>query len=202
MEGGFDMDVVKHYTYFEGKGTWKIETITVESKRWVEWVAVFSPAICSFCFLRHGRIFDITDPTEIFPLVHPNCNCSVVPLVAFVAGTATRDGQAGVDLYLFLNHRLPEGYLTKEEAKERGWKPLQGNLSEIAPNAVIGGSVYKNWDKRLPSLPGRIWYEADIEYEGGFRNGKRIIYSSDGLMFITFDHYFTFSEIIFLGEDK
>jgi len=51
-------------------------------------------------------------------------------------------------------------------------------------------------NEHLPEKPGRIWYEADINYSGGYRNSERILYSNDGLIFITLDHYRTFIEII------
>jgi hypothetical protein len=59
-----------------------------------------------------------------------------------------------------------------------------------------GGDEYENNDFKLPSAPGRKWYEADINYGGGKRNRQRIVYSNDGLMFATYDHYQTFYEII------
>lgn len=65
---------------------------------------------------------------------------------------------------------------------------------------MLGGDIYQNRDGRLPQRPGRVWYEADFDYEGGYRNHKRILYSNDGLLFVTFDHYLTFSEII-SGEE-
>ena len=60
---------------------------------------------------------------------------------------------------------------------------------------MIGGNVYKNREGKLPGQPGRIWYEADINYTGGFRTHDRILYSNDGLIFVTYDHYQTFYEI-------
>ena len=61
---------------------------------------------------------------------------------------------------------------------------------------LIGGDPYKNRDGRLPYAPGRIWYEADFDYIGGFRNDCRLIFSNDGLLFVTYDHYETFIEIV------
>ena len=69
------------------------------------------------------------------------------------------------------------------------------NLHKVTDKGVIGGDIYKNKDGKLPSSNGRIWYEADINYTGGMRNSSRIIYSNDGLVFVTYDHYFTFNEI-------
>ena len=61
---------------------------------------------------------------------------------------------------------------------------------------MLTKGVYKNRDQRLPDVPGRIWYEADINYSFGYRNGERILYSNDGLIFATYDHYATFVEIV------
>ena len=63
------------------------------------------------------------------------------------------------------------------------------------PGKMLGGDVYGNDDFKLPSAPGRVWYEADVNYRGGKRNRQRIVYSNDGLMFATYDHYQTFHEI-------
>lgn len=60
---------------------------------------------------------------------------------------------------------------------------------------MIDGNIYKNKDEKLPDDYGRIWYEADINYESGYRNDARILYSNDGLIFATYDHYTTFYEI-------
>ena len=49
-------------------------------------------------------------------------------------------------------------------------------------------------------VPDRIWYEADINYTNGYRNRQRVVFSNDGLIFVTYDHYDTFMEVI--GEDK
>ena len=60
---------------------------------------------------------------------------------------------------------------------------------------MIGGDRYYNDDLKLPNVIGRIWYEADINYNKGKRNKQRILYSNDGLIFATYDHYQTFYEI-------
>lgn len=63
------------------------------------------------------------------------------------------------------------------------------------PGATIGENRYYDYSKKLPESPRRMWYEADINYTGGYRNGHRILYSNDGLMFATYDHYETFYEL-------
>lgn len=92
--------------------------------------------------------------------------------------------------------QLPECYITKEEAITLGWVSVLGNLNDVAPNMMIGGNVYENRNGHLPEAEGRIWYEADINYTDGFRTRHRILYSNDGLVFVTYDHYKTFIEII------
>ena len=110
-------------------------------------------------------------------------------------GTATDIGYNGADAQLFYNNRLPNYYVTKEDAKKAGWPTIKKKLSAVLPGKMIGGDIYKNDDYKLPSAPGRIWYEADINYVSGKRNRQRILYSNDGLMFVTYDHYHTFYEI-------
>ena len=60
---------------------------------------------------------------------------------------------------------------------------------------MIFGGIYDNDDNKLPTAKNRIWYEADINYQRGHRNAERILFSSDGLLFVTYNHYETFFEI-------
>ena len=98
-------------------------------------------------------------------------------------------------LNVFRSNKLPSYYVNKKQAVRAGWKEWKGNLNEILPGMMIGGDVFRNNDGKLPYNDGRIWYEADINYENGYRNGQRLLYSSDGLIFATYDHYHTFYEI-------
>ncbi|MNW66113.1 Ribonuclease [compost metagenome] len=76
-----------------------------------------------------------------------------------------------------------------------GWEPSEGNLDQVAPGKSIGGDVFRNREGLLPNKKGRIWYEADIHYTGGKRGSDRILYSNDGLIYQTTDHYKTFQQI-------
>ena len=106
-----------------------------------------------------------------------------------------------VAAYLHLFGELPPNYITKKEATELGWVNSWGNLWKVAPEMSIGGDYFGNYEGQLPTARGRKYYECDIDYDplenGGRRNGKRIIYSNDGLIFYTEDHYNTFEEITF-----
>jgi len=97
--------------------------------------------------------------------------------------------------YILEHGELPENYITKSQASAQGWVAKKGNLAEIAPGKSIGGDVFTNSEWVLPDAPGRVWYEADIDYTSGFRNSKRIVFSNDGLVYKTVDHYKTFSRI-------
>lgn len=97
--------------------------------------------------------------------------------------------------YLITYGELPENYITKQEAYNLGWDPNEGNLWDVAEGMSIGGDKFGNREGLLPKEEGRIYYECDIDYEGGYRNGKRIVYSNDGLLFYSEDHYESFEEI-------
>lgn len=97
-----------------------------------------------------------------------------------------------VAAYIKKTGSLPPNFIRKKEARRLGWNPSSGNLHTVAPCKSIGGDRFSNREKKLPGRPGRIWYEADIDYTGGKRGPRRIIFSNDGLIYRTFDHYRTF----------
>ena len=67
---------------------------------------------------------------------------------------------------------------------------------KYAPDKMATMGIYQNKNGHLPDAPGRVWYEADINYYSGRRNAHRLLWSNDGLIFVTYDHYTTFMEII------
>ena len=72
---------------------------------------------------------------------------------------------------------------------------INNNGVIVLPGKSIGGDVFRNAEGKLPSSPGRTWFEADINYTSGFRGSDRIIYSNDGLIYKTTDHYNTFTQV-------
>lgn len=90
--------------------------------------------------------------------------------------------------------RLPARYVSKKEAEALGWKP-GADLCRSAPGRAIGGDSFGNREKRLPEAAGRRWREADLDYACGRRGPKRVVWSSDGLIYVTVDHYATFKEV-------
>jgi len=109
--------------------------------------------------------------------------------------TDTDRGFDGADAWLLYRNRLPDYYVTKDVAKAYGYRRKKNNLADVLPGHMIGGDVFLDKLGKLPHISGRTWYEADIDYTYGKRNLKRILYSNDGLVFVSEDHYQTFYEI-------
>ena len=161
------------------------------------WMSVLLPNTCRTCVENHGRIVDIAilnSKEEVE--AHRNCQCLYVPMRTKLVGFVTDLGYEGADVYLKDFGILPSYYISKKQARRFEWKDWMGNLNDVLPGKMIGGDIYRNREKKLPDGPGRVWYEADINYKEGFRNRERILYSNDGLMFATYDHCKTFYEII------
>ena len=100
-----------------------------------------------------------------------------------------------VAAYISKFHMLPPNYITKTEAQKLGWDNSKGNLWKVTQQKSIGGDRFGNLEGLLPKANGRQYYECDIDYHGGYRGAKRIIYSNDGLIFYTDDHYKTFKQL-------
>ena len=130
----------------------------------------------------------------MFPPLHPNCRCSFNDVEAIDSGKATAKGNDGADYWLKHYGHLPSYYISSFQlemlGRRKGDKP-----SKFAPGKMLGNDIYNNSNRKLPVRPGRIWYEADINYTPGKRNSHRIVWSNDGLIFVTYDHYHTFYEI-------
>lgn len=100
------------------------------------------------------------------------------------------------DVARYLNEfgRLPSNFITKKEAKALGWPG--GSLEEYAPGKCIGGDRFGNYEGLLPEEKGRKYFECDIGTLGKKSRGdKRIVYSNDGLIFYTDDHYKSFTQL-------
>ena len=108
------------------------------------------------------------------------------------------DDRDRVALYLHLFEELPPHFITKEQARKLGWDG--GDVEEFIPGAAIGGDYFGNYEGRLPKRKGRKYYECDIGTVGRKKRGeKRIIFSNDGLIYYTDDHYNTFT--LLYGEE-
>lgn len=94
--------------------------------------------------------------------------------------------------YVKQNHRLPDYYITKNEARKQGWNPSKGNLCDVLPGKAIGGDKFGNREGRLPD--GEKYFEADVNYHCGGRNADRIIYTRNGDVYLTKNHYKSFEK--------
>lgn len=97
--------------------------------------------------------------------------------------------------YIHLYNKLPQNFITKKEATDLGWDSNKGNLWEVTDKMSIGGNSFGNREGLLPKAENRKYFECDVNYEGGFRGSERIVYSNDGLIFYTKDHYKTFEQL-------
>ena len=104
-----------------------------------------------------------------------------------------------VAAYIHEFGHLPSNFITKKKAKSLGWVSSEGNLGKVAPGKSIGGDHFGNYEGQLPEVKGRDYYECDIDSTGGYRGAKRIIYSDDGWIYYTEDHYETF-ELLYEGD--
>lgn len=103
-----------------------------------------------------------------------------------------------VALYIHLYGHLPPNFITKKEAEKLGWKG--GSLEPFAPGMCIGGSRFGNYEGALPEKDGRSYTECDIDTLGADKRGaKRIVFSNDGLIYYTEDHYESF-ELLYGGD--
>lgn len=130
-----------------------------------------------------------TDPEEI----------ELLEAEVFVAEDGTYISKEEVAAYLHLYGELPDNFITKKEAKALGWVSTERNLAEVAPGKCIGGDYFGNYEGLLPEDEDRDYYECDINSVDGNRGAERIVYSDDGLIYYTPDHYDSF-ELLY-GEE-
>lgn len=97
--------------------------------------------------------------------------------------------------YLHTFGRLPDNFITKNEAKALGWDSSRNYVGDVAPGKSIGGDRFGNYEGRLPTKKGRKWFECDTGYTGKKRGATRLLYSTDGLYYYTADHYNTFTQM-------
>lgn len=117
---------------------------------------------------------------------------------ALIDPDGTYTSAEDVALYIYTYGELPKNFMTKKEAKALGWSG--GSLEEYAPGMCIGGDYFGNYEGMLPKAKGREYHECDIDTLGkSSRGAKRIVFSDDGLIYYTDDHYDSF-ELLY-GEE-
>jgi len=130
--------------------------------------------------------------TSEIPEVSEEPETSETPEEPAIAEDGVYSSKEDVALYLYTYGKLPSNFMTKKEAKELGW--TGGGLDDYADGMCIGGDRFGNYEKLLPEAEGRTWQECDIDtLHADTRGAKRIVFSNDGLIYYTDDHYESFT---------
>ncbi len=145
--------------------------------RWRHWAV----ALAAVLAIVLGAPARARDPAELVAFARARALADIDGFIATLRGLA-EDG------------RLPARFVTKAEAERRGWRPGR-DLCEVAPGRALGGDRFANREGRLPADSGRLWREADLDFACGRRGPRRLVWSSDGLFFVTLDHYRTFVRV-------
>lgn len=165
------------------------------STNYKHWVSIEDWKRCVDCADHHGKVWLIAEVPYPAPPLHFHCRCSIELMQAIAAGTATINGLNGADWTLKYEGELPDYYISQNNLEQLGWR-RGDKVSKFCKDRMLFGGEYGNNNGHLPQSKGRKWYEADINYKAGRRNRQRILWSNDGLIFVTYDHYETFYEII------
>ena len=143
----------------------------------------------------------VVDPTpepDPEPVIDDNVIYSEKDPNVWITEDGTYDDKDHVALYIHAFGRLPSNYVTKKQAREKGWN--SGSLEPYFPGCCIGGDYFGNNEGLLPKKKGRTYYECDIGTMGKKSRGeKRIVFSNDGLVYYTSDHYESY-ELLYEGE--
>lgn len=117
---------------------------------------------------------------------------TAAPTEALIDEDGEYTSKDDVALYIHTYGHLPKNFVTKKVARDAGWEG--GSLEDYYPGCSIGGDVFGNREGSLPKKSGRTYYECDIDTKGKkSRGAKRIVFSNDGLVYYTDDHYETFT---------
>lgn len=153
--------------------------------------AVLLLALGMLCSLLGGCMnTNITapQPTEYTPQVSVE---PTVPPEQTLDENGSYTSRDDIALYIHSYGHLPHNFVTKDEARAAGWSG--GSLEKYLPGMCIGGDRFGNRESLLPDAPGRSWTECDVNTLGASSRGaERIVFSDDGLIYYTGDHYETF----------
>ena len=139
-----------------------------------------------------------TDPTETEPTVPTTQAPTEEPTEPPIDEDGWYYSKEDVSLYLYTYGHLPSNFITKNQARALGWSG--GSVERYKEGAAIGGDKFSNREGLLPRASGRQYYECDIDTNGkSSRGAKRIVFSNDGLIYYTDDHYENFT-LLYGGE--
>lgn len=128
----------------------------------------------------------------------PQPSASISAETSSIDENGTYDQKDDVALYIHVYGHLPDNYISKKSAREYGYEG--GSVEDVLPGMCIGGDHFGNYGKQLPEKDDRSYTECDIDTLGKDERGaKRIVFSNDGYIYYTEDHYRTFEQLY--GED-
>ena len=157
----------------------------MKKKKLPLWGALLLAAL----YLIFGLGIDAPEAAE--PIIPSESIQNVLELDYRLSPDGTYTTKEDVALYIHTYGCLPDNFITKDEARALGWEG--GGLEAYAPGMCIGGDRFGNYEGLLPDAPGRTWTECDIGTLGqDSRGAQRIVFSNDGLIYYTADHYESF----------
>ena len=157
----------------------------MKKKKLPLWAALLLAAL----YLFFGMGGDTPEAAE--PLTPTDSIQTIVETDYQLDPEGTYTTKEDVALYIHIYGCLPDNFITKDEARSLGWEG--GGLEDYAPGKCIGGDRFGNYEGLLPDASGRSWTECDIDTLGkDSRGAKRIVFSNDGLIYYTGDHYESF----------
>lgn len=132
------------------------------------------------------------DTTELPTQAEPSASEDAADMESAIDEDGYYYSKDDVALYLHTYNKLPDNFITKSEAEKLGWEG--GSVERYLDGAAIGGDKFGNREGLLPKKSGRVYYECDIDTNGKSERGaKRIVFSNDGLIYYTDDHYESFT---------
>ena len=153
--------------------------------------ASFLLALCMLCALLGGCMdanVAVPQPVEAAPQATAEPSAAPEQSLDENGSYTSRDDVA---LYIHTYGHLPQNFISKKEVQSLGWEG--GSLEKYLPGKCIGGDRFGNREGLLPDAPGRTWTECDINTLGASSRGvERIVFSNDGLIYYTGDHYDSF----------
>ena len=157
----------------------------MKKKKLPLWGALLLAAL----YLIFGLGIDAPEAAE--PIIPSESIQNVLELDYRLSPDGTYTTKEDVALYIHTYGELPGNFLTKNEAKKLGWSG--GGLDDYAYGMSIGGDRFGNYEGLLPDADGRTWTDCDIDtLHAKSRGAKRIVFSNDGLIYYTEDHYESF----------
>lgn len=161
-----------------------------------QWSTILIGAVLILAILLYFGVFRDSEQSTLPEVPASEETQETAPAIdEFGSYTSKED----VALYIHTYGRLPDNFITKSEARKLGWDG--GSLEPYAPGKCIGGDYFGNYEGLLPEAKGRAYTECDIDTRGASSRGaKRIIFSNDGLIYYTDDHYESFT-LLYGGEE-